>query len=200
MCSRTSTQDDRDDEGVLDPNSLEEGSSEIEDEVDTSCRNKHELAHMSHSDLCMCVRMKRLTQLLHDLNRSSNERSMQITTLLQSTSEAIQETSRSSTIGDLLPPAIDQLIMLLDDERRGLWLTAESREGLKSAVHIVLHDEITRGFWEEAETDAEDESPCELESDGDPVGTCVLAVLGTEVHACREEDADCDGELVAKLV
>ena len=36
MSLHTSTQDDGDDEGILDADSLEEGCSEIENEVDTS--------------------------------------------------------------------------------------------------------------------------------------------------------------------
>jgi len=58
-------------------------------------------------------------------------------------------------------------------------------------------DEVTRGFWEEEETECENDSPNELGSDRNPVLTCINPALGSVHDNGGEEDTDSDAELVS---
>ena len=59
-------------------------------------------------------------------------------------------------------------------------------------------DIVTGGLGEHEETAAEDESPQELDGNGDAVRARVRAVLGTVVDARSEKQTDGDAELVAR--
>jgi hypothetical protein len=74
--------------------------------------------------------------------------------------------------------------------------TTETSEGLSGFFVAVLLDQEARGFGEDQHADNEDDSPGELDGDGDTVATGVVTVLGGVVDDGGEEETDCDGELV----
>jgi hypothetical protein len=63
-------------------------------------------------------------------------------------------------------------------------------------VAIAL-DEVARRLRQEEHAHHQDERPGELDSNGNAVGACVVAVGGGVVDDGGEEEANRDGELVA---
>lgn len=72
----------------------------------------------------------------------------------------------------------------------------ETSESLGSLFVAVLLDQETGGFGKNEHADDEDDSPSELDGDGDSVAASVITVLGSVVDDGGEEETDCDGELV----
>ena len=120
---------------------------------------------------------------------------MKITTLLQTSSEAREETPRPSPSTKFPEPALLQLSMLLEDIARVDRLATELSKRLPSTIVFTFHNVVAGRFREEQEADAEDQCPSKLQTDGDAVGAGVGVVFCSEIDAGREEDADCDGEL-----
>jgi hypothetical protein len=49
-------------------------------------------------------------------------------------------------------------------------------------------DEITRRLGQEDETDDDDQTPCELNGDGDTIAAGIITLSGPVVDDCREEE------------
>jgi len=75
-------------------------------------------------------------------------------------------------------------------------LSTELGERDGGIFESTLLDEVSRGVWEEEETDTENESPGKLNGDGDSVGTSVLALFGGVNDDGSQHDTDGDTELV----
>lgn len=164
-------------EGVLDgAELLEESGAEVEDEVDTG-------------------------PLLHHLEGGTEDSAADVRVGVEDVAtEAVDPGLEVASLGDqgllVLEVGID-LVELLLDEVGILGLVTDAGKGSTSLVLLALADEETRGLGEEEETSSEDQSPEQLESDGDAVGTRVGAVLGTVVDAGSQHESDGDAELVA---
>lgn len=63
-------------------------------------------------------------------------------------------------------------------------------------MDFTLLDEVTGRVGEEEQTASEDQSPWELNSNGDTVGTGVVVVLGAVDNARGEQDTNGNAELV----
>lgn len=91
----------------------------------------------------------------------------------------------------------DDFCQLVLDELRLDRLTPEAGQGAGGLVEFALLDEESRGLGKEEETGSEDDSPEQLDCDGDSVRAAVVSVLGGVVDSRRQEQADGDAELVA---
>ncbi len=76
-------------------------------------------------------------------------------------------------------------------------LTTDTAEGVGGLVELALLDPETRRLGEESKTSGKDDSPQELNSDGDTVRTSITAVLGGIHDAVGKQDTNGDAELVA---
>ena len=85
----------------------------------------------------------------------------------------------------------------LGDKLRVDWLTTNRCKSLSSLLMLALLDKVTRRLRQEGNATSEDESPQELDSHRDTVGTTVHAVLSSVDDNRSEEDTDGDAELVA---
>ena len=163
-------------EGVLDgAELLEEGGSEVEDEVDTG-------------------------PLLHHLEGGTEDSAAEVRVgVEEAAAEAVEPGLEVAGLGDqgllVLEVGID-LIELLLDEFRVLGLVTDAGEGGTSLVLLALADEVTRRLGEQEQTSSEDQSPEQLETDGNTVGAGIGAVLGSVVDARSQHETDGDAELV----
>jgi len=169
--------DETDEEGVGDgPEFLEEGGTEVEDEVDTG-------------------------PLLHHLQGSSENGSAQVAARLgQSTLEAVCPAAEIAVLRDDLHFVFvvgNDLGQFLLDHLRIAGLPPESRQNHGGAVEVAALDKVSWRFGEEEEAGREDQSPGQLDGDGNAVGAGVVAVLGAIVDTRGEKDTDGDAELVS---
>lgn len=170
-------EDERDQEGVADGTSgLQEGSRVVEDEVDTG-------------------------PLLHHLEGSTENGLAQVGVgLKDGTAEAVGPRAEPSGRGNKLA-----LVLLVGDDLSKLDLDVLGVLGLATKLgkggggigESALLDEVSGGVGEQHETTTKDQSPGELNGDGDAVGASVGAVLGAVDDASSQEKTDGDAELVS---
>jgi hypothetical protein len=162
--------DDTDDErGLRNTGLLEEGGTVVEDEVDTS-------------------------PLLHHLHGGTDKHTAQVAAARHSTAEAVGPTAPH--VVQLVLVVGHQFVQFVLDVGGVHRLATESGESFGRAVELVLLDPVTRRLREQEETNAKNQSPQELDGNGNAVGASVEAVLGSIVDAGGEQDTDGDGELV----
>lgn len=77
------------------------------------------------------------------------------------------------------------------------WLTSKALESLARGFDVSSLDEVSWRVWQEHETASEDDSPSELDSDWDSVGTSVGSVLCSIDHARSEQQTDGNAELIS---
>ncbi|KAG7847878.1 hypothetical protein KL941_002057 [Ogataea angusta] len=155
---------------------LEEGGTEVEDEVDTG-------------------------PLLHHLHGGSEDGFSEVRRgLSESAGEA------GSPRLPVAPGWNDALFVLVVGHDLGEFLldvvgvdrlASESGEHLGGLVELALEDVVSRGFWEQEQSTSEDDGPDQLQSNRNSVGARVVSVLGAVVDAGREQQSDGDEELVA---
>lgn len=164
-------------EGVLDcAELLEEGGTEVEDEVDTS-------------------------PLLHHLEGGTEDSAADVGVGVEDVAaEAVEPAVKVSGVRDdghlVLVVGLDLVQLELNVLRVGR-LATDAGESLASSLLVVLADEETGGLGQEEETSSENQSPEHLQSNGNTVGAGVSAVLGSVVNARGQHETDGDAELVA---
>lgn len=105
---------------------------------------------------------KPTSELLKGLNSHSGECPLE-----HATSEAVSiagfaEAHLIVVVGlDLPKLVLDRWVV------RGQPAQLAQRDG--GLVHVVPLDQVSRSFWEQKHSDDENDGPCELDSDGDPV-------------------------------
>lgn len=72
----------------------------------------------------------------------------------------------------------------------------EACERFSRGFMLVLLDQKPRGFGKDQHAGNENDSPYELDSDRDSVGTSVIAVLGCIVDDGGHQQANSDGQLI----
>lgn len=77
-----------------------------------------------------------------------------------------------------------------------LGLTTDTGKGIDSVFDSALLDEVSGGVGEEEETTTKDDSPGELNTNGDLVRLHAVVLLGTVDDTGGEEETDGDTELV----
>lgn len=169
-------EDKGDQEGVADGTSrLQERSGVVEDEVDTS-------------------------PLLHHLKRGTEDGAAQVGLLVpERTLEAVgpaRDPARRWDDRALVLLVGNDLSELSLDVFGVLGLTTKAGEGSTSLLDAPTLDKVTWGVWEEEETTSEDQTPGELDTDGNAVSASVGAVLSSVGDASSEKQTDGDGELV----
>lgn len=169
-------EDEGDQEGVADgTGGLEEGSRVVEDEVDTS-------------------------PLLHHLHRGTEDGSSQVRLAgPERTLEAVGPRAEPGGGGDqgtLVLLVGDNLSKLVLDVVGVLRLASDTGQGVDGLLDLALLDEVTGRVGEEHQTTTEDQSPGELNGNGDTVGAGVVVVLGAVDNARGEQDTDGNAELV----
>jgi len=170
--------DEGNQEGVRDRSEvLEEGGTEVEDEVDTS-------------------------PLLHHLNRGTENNTTEVGAgVAETTREASGPRREVATLGGELHLVLvvgDNLGKFLLDVGRLGGLTTNTSEGARSVIETPTLDVPPGRFGEKGDTATEDESPSELDGDGDTVRTGVETVLGGVHDTGGEEETDGNVELVAR--
>ena len=86
--------------------------------------------------------------------------------------------------------------LMLDIVRVG-WMTSDPSKSDRSSIDPALLNIPSRRFGQEEESDTEDQSPQELDSHWDSVGTSVHPILGGVDDAICDQDTDGDTELVS---
>lgn len=151
-------EDERDQERVLDRASrLQEGSRVVEDEVDTG-------------------------PLLHHLQRGTQDGAAQVRLLMAETAlEAVGPGVEPAGVGD------DGALVLLVGHDLGQFdldvfrvtgLASQFRQRDGRVLETALLDEVSWRVGESHETERQDESPCELDGNGDSVGASVTSPFG----------------------
>jgi hypothetical protein len=77
-------------------------------------------------------------------------------------------------------------------------LATDPAEGEGGILETALLHEVSGRVGQEGQTNAQNQGPGELNTDGDPVRPRVRPVLGGVDHARGEQDTDSDAELVAR--
>ena len=88
------------------------------------------------------------------------------------------------------------LIKLLLNSWVVRWESTESSQGDSSLVEMVTLDQVTWCFREDQQAHNENDGPCELDGNGNAVRASILALVGSIVHDCGEEQPDGDCKLV----
>ena len=169
--------DQGDQEGVGDGSERgEKDGSKVEDEIDTG-------------------------QLLHHLHEDSNGRTTTVAAAEEHRSlEAVGPASDVTGLGDDLHFVLvvgNDFGQFILDEVRVHGLSANVCEGLGGLFELAFLDKVTGRFGEEEKTGPEDDGPEELQSNGNPVRSGVISMLGTVDDAVGEQDANRNAELVA---
>jgi hypothetical protein len=137
---------------------------------------------------------------LHHLNGGTKDSAAEVGLgLPEAALEAVGPAAEPGGRGDkstLVLLVGDNLSKLTLDVNRVLRLTTDARERVDSTGNVALLDVVTRRVREEHETASEDQSPGELDSNRDAVGTGVIAALGSVDDARGEEDTNGNAELV----
>lgn len=170
------SEDQRDEEDVVDGTGrLEEGSRVVEDEVDTG-------------------------PLLHHLHGGTEDGSAEV-------GLAVPEAALEA-VGPRTEPGGGRnhlaLVLLVGDDLSNLrldvlgvlGLTTDTGEGVDSLLDLTTLDVVSRRVREEEKTTTEDDSPGELDTDGDLVRLHGVEVLGSVDDTGGEEETDGDAELV----
>ena len=170
-------EDEGDEEGVGDGSSgLEEGSRVVEDKVDTS-------------------------PLLHHLERGTEDGAAKVGLGLPETSlEAVGPAAEPGSRGDK-----GTLILFVGNDLSDLTLnvlglsglTTDTGQSSNGGLDVTALDEVAGRVGQEEETGGEDDSPGELNANGDTILAGVAVVLGSIDDNRGEENTDGDAELVA---
>jgi hypothetical protein len=83
------------------------------------------------------------------------------------------------------------------DHGVGFWEAIELRHSCPATSGVVVVEIMTRGFWEEGDAHAKDESPDPTDSHGNTVRACVVAVFGSVIDTICREDTNSNEQLVA---
>lgn len=169
--------DETNEEGILDCfQLLEEGSTEVEDKVDTG-------------------------PLLHHLQGGAENGSAKVGRRIpESAFEAVQPGSKVAMLRDNCTFVLvigDDLCEFLLNKFGAFWFTSETGQDVCGLLEIALLDEITRGLGKEEKSGCENDSPEHLNSNRDTVGASIFSILGAIIDARSQQDTDCDAELVA---
>lgn len=189
-------EDERNEEGVVNGTGrLEEGSRVVEDEVDTGPGERS--AGVSR-------RWDRIVDLplLHHLQRSTKDGSAQVRLGLEKRAlEAVGPGTEPRSVGDE-----STLVLLVGDDLGDLTLdilgvaglATDARESTDSVFDSALLDKVSGGVGEENKTTTEDDSPGELDTDGDAVRGRAVNIAAAVDDAGGKEETDCDAELVTR--
>lgn len=169
--------DQRDEERVADcAKLLEEGGTEVEDEVDTS-------------------------PLLHHLKGCAENGTSQIGRWRSKpASETTVPGHEVTTLWDdryLVFVVGDDFSQFSLNKLGSLWFTAKTGQDLNGLVELAFLDEITWRLGEEEETNGKNDGPEHLNRNWDTVGARISAVLGAIVDTGSEQNADSNTELVS---
>ncbi|KAH3674048.1 hypothetical protein OGATHE_002028 [Ogataea polymorpha] len=168
--------DHRDQELIVDgAKLLEEGGTEVEDEVDTGPLLHH--LHGGSED--------GLSEVRGWSSESSGETSCPGLPVARSWNDAPLVLVVGHDLGEFF-------LNVVGIDR----LAPKSGEHLCSPVKLALEDVVSRRFWEQDESDSKNDGPDELQSNRDSVGAGVVSVLGAVVNTGREQQSDGDEELV----
>ena len=170
-------EDQGDQEGVADGTGRgQEGGGVVEDEVDTS-------------------------PLLHHLHGGTEDGLAQVGVRLpDGAAEAVGPALVPAACGDdgaLVFLVGNNLRELSLDVLAVLGLTTQSGERGASLLDATALDEVSRGVGKACDTDREDDTPGELDANGNAVLAAVTTVLDSVVDAGSDEETEGDGELVA---
>ena len=168
--------DERDQEGVLDRTKLlEEDGAEVEDEVDTG-------------------------KLLHHLHANTKDSAADVggraSDLALEASHPRAEVAGLRNNGHFVLVVGNDLSKLVLNVFGVERLATDTAKRCGSLVELALLDPVTGRLRKQSKTSTEDESPQELHSDRDTVGTSVASVLGGVDDAVGKQDTDGDAELI----
>lgn len=156
---------------------LEEGGSEVEDEVNTS-------------------------PLLHHLKRSTENSTTEVAVGREEAAlEAAHPGGEVSTLGHRLHLVFvvgNNLGQFLFDVIRVLRLTSHTRQDVGGLFELVLAHKVTRRLGKNEQTNGEDQGPEHLQRNGNSVRPGVRAILSTVVDAGSQHQTDGDAELVSR--
>ena len=139
----------------------------------------------------------KLTQLLHHLDRGTDECSMKIIA-----SEAIEPTAAFAILPAIFlvirfrRPASLELLILRFDECRMWVLISKLGQRCLGWDRFILHDIPPWRFRHKNQTATKHQSPQELKSNWNAVGSSVLVIFGAIVHAGGEEKSQSDRQRV----
>ena len=171
------SENERDEETVLNgTGGLEERGGVVEDEVDAG-------------------------PLLHHLERGTQDGSAQVRAGLAETAlEAVGPATEPGGVGDestLVFLVGDNLGQFTLDVDGVLGLATDTSKSVHGSGDVALLDEVTGRVGEEEQTAAENQSPGELDGDGDAVGAGVGAALCGVDDNGGKHDTNGDAELVS---
>lgn len=168
--------DHGDEERVVDGTELlEEDGTEVEDEVDTS-----ELLHHLHTNTEKCSAL--VGGSLADGTLETREPGANVAGLGKN--------------GHLVLVVGNDLSKFILDVLGVDRLATDTSKSSGSLVELALLDEVTGGLREKSKTSGKDDSPEELDRNGDTVRSSITAVLGRVDDAVGNQDTDGDAELV----
>ena len=140
--------------------------------------------------------------MLHHLERCSEDGATQIALgFPYATREAVGPTGEVTVTGNDLALVLgvgNDFCEFDLDVIRVFRLTTENGQRSASLIEFATLHEITRGFREEEETGGQNDTPCELNGNGNTILTGVSSRLGGVDHDGSEEDSDCNAELVTR--
>ena len=139
---------------------------------------------------------------MHHLQRSTQNGTTEVAVgVPEASTEAVEPAAEVAALGNglhLILVVGDNLRQFGADELRIAGLVTDTAKSLGGTGQIALLDEVTRRLGQEKETGTKDESPGDLDTDGDAVGAGVGAVLGGVVDAGSQHQTNGDAELVTR--
>lgn len=139
---------------------------------------------------------------MHHLKRGTKDGSTQIRGWdTKATSETGQPSLEIASLWDnrhLVLVVSDDLSQLSLNKLRSGRLSTKSGQNICGLLKIAFLDEITRGFWQEEETDAENKSPKHLNCNWNTIRASIEPVLSAIVDAGCEQDSDGNAKLVSR--
>ncbi|KAG7698243.1 hypothetical protein KL915_001960 [Ogataea haglerorum] len=156
---------------------LEESRTEVEDEVDTGPLLHHLQGGSEDS----------LSEVRRRLSESSGETSSPGLPVSHGRNDALFVLVVGHDLGELL-------LDVVGVHR----LASESGEHLGGPVELAPEDKVSWRFWEQEQSNSEDDGPEQLQRNRDSVGARVVSVLSAVVDTGRDEQSDGDEELVAR--
>ena len=125
--------------------------------------------------------------------------------------ESLKETSGSKSFSNIAFEAIEvggfaetQFILVVGMDFTQFILdgfvidrkTAKFCKRLGSSLGLATFDEVTGRLGKDKHPSDQDQSPCELDCDGDAIGTTVASVVSCIVDDVCQEETNSDGKLV----
>ena len=139
--------------------------------------------------------------LLHHLKRGTEDSSAKVRLAIpEAALEALSPAADPRGGGNDLALILlvgDNLSQLSLDILGVLGLTTNTGEGVNGVFDAAPLDKVSGRVGEEQETTTEDDSPGELNGDGNAVGLGAVEVLGSVDDAGGEKQTDGDAELVS---